>query len=130
MLHELQVPNELTRNHASIRKAGVIRTGKLLIEKTLDACGLTSLAETNVLDVGCGTRFTQTLINRKKFALKSYTGIDVDKSVIDWLKANVEAKDERFHYAHWDVVNALYNKGGGDLTAVPGYPSIRTKSLT
>ncbi len=32
--------------------------------------------------------------------------------VIDYLKTDVEAHDERFDYAHWDVVNALYNKGG------------------
>ena len=129
MLNELLVPKELRRNHASIRKAGVIRTGKLLIEKTLEACGLASLADTDVLDVGCGTRFTETLINRKKFALKSYTGIDVDKSVIDWLKANVEAKDERFHYAHWDVVNALYNKGGSGFDGNSRLPLDRDKKF-
>ena len=112
MLSELKVPTRLVRNHPSIGKAGVIRTGKLLIEKTISVCGLESLVSQRVLDVGCGTRFTATIINFK-FPIKSYTGVDVDKSVIDYLKTDVERHDERFDYAHWDAVNALYNKGGG-----------------
>ncbi len=112
MLSELKVPAKLVRNHPSIGRAGVVRTGKLLIEKTISVCGLESLVDQRVLDVGCGTRFTATIINHK-FPIKSYTGVDVDKSIIDYLKTDVEAHDERFNYAHWDVVNALYNKGGG-----------------
>lgn len=122
MLTELHVPREFTRNHASMRKFGVIRSGKLLIEKTIALCGLESLADKRVLDIGCGTRFTETLINRKKLSIKSYTGVDVDKSVIDYLKANVEAHDERFDYAHWDVVNALYNKKGGAFDGQSSLP--------
>lgn len=111
MLQELNVPQKFVRNHPSIGSAGVIRTGRLLIERTIAACGLKSLADSSVLDVGCGTRFTTTIIN-KRIPIKSYTGVDVDASVIEFLKADVEARDERFDYAHWDVVNALYNKNG------------------
>lgn len=113
MLSDIQIPKALTRNHPKLREFGVIRSGRMLIERTMEVCGIESLAGKRVLDIGCGTRFTATLIKTKKFAVKSYTGVDVDKSVIDYLKANVEAHDERFDYAHWDVVNALYNKGGG-----------------
>lgn len=111
MLLEIQVPGAVARNHPSIRKMGVVKMGKRLIEKSIQFCELDSLADKTVLDIGCGTRFTSTIIN-KKIPVKHYTGIDVYKPVIDYLKTNVEPYDERFSYAHWDVVNALYNKGG------------------
>lgn len=36
----------------------------------------------------------------QEIMIKSYTGIAVDKEVIDYLKVNVEGNDERFDYAH------------------------------
>ena len=121
MLTQLDIPVALARNHPAIRKAGIARTGKLLIEKTTAIAGVESLAEKRVLDIGCGTRFTMALIN-KKISVKSYTGIDVSKGVIDYLKANVEAHDERFDYAHWDVVNALYNEAGDAFNGQSALP--------
>jgi SAM-dependent methyltransferase len=111
MLTNIQVPGEVARNHPRIRRMGVVKTGKQLIEKSICFAGLDSLEDKSVLDIGCGTRFTSTIIN-KNIPIKSYTGIDVYKPVIDFLKTNVEPHDQRFDYAHWDVVNALYNKGG------------------
>ena len=35
MLTQLDIPNALARNHPAIRKAGIARTGKLLIETQL-----------------------------------------------------------------------------------------------
>ncbi|MCB1689345.1 MAG: class I SAM-dependent methyltransferase [Halioglobus sp.] len=111
MLTELKVPTHLARNHPALRKQGPVRMGKLLIEKATGIAGLDTLADTRVLDIGCGTRFTTSIINTN-IPIKSYTGVDVDKSVIDFLKTHVEVNDERFDYAHWDVENALYNKTG------------------
>lgn len=111
MLLNIKVPKEVSRNHPRVREIGVVKTGRMLIEKSTKFAGLDSLADKCVLDVGCGTRFTSALIN-KKIPIKSYTGIDVHKPVIDYLKTNVEPFDERFHYSHWDVVNALYNENG------------------
>lgn len=53
------------RNHPSIRKAGIVRTGKLLIEKAKKIIGLDSLAQKRVLDEGCGTRFAKAIITKK-----------------------------------------------------------------
>ncbi len=111
MLTELKVPTHLARNHPALRKRGAVRTGKLLIEKATRIAGVGTLADKRVLDIGCGTRFTTSIIN-KNIPIGSYTGVDVNKSVIDFLKNQVEANDERFDYAHWDVENALYNKTG------------------
>ena len=121
MLSQLNIPASLARNHPSIRKAGIVRTGKLLIEKTITIAGLESLAQKRVLDLGCGTRFTKAIIT-KKIPVRSYTGIDVDKDVIDYLKVNVEGNDERFDYAHWDVLNALYNKLGISFSGQSSLP--------
>lgn len=122
MLNELQVPMEFVRNHANIVKAGIVETGKLLIDKTTAFAGLESLARRQVLDIGCGTRFTATIINQN-IPIGSYTGVDVDKSIIGYLKENVEANDRRFDYAHWDVANALYNKeGNAELHSASSLP--------
>jgi 2-polyprenyl-3-methyl-5-hydroxy-6-metoxy-1,4-benzoquinol methylase len=74
-----------------------------------------------MLDLGCGVRFTQTLINRC-LPFKTYTGIDVSLPVIQWLKNNVETKDERFRFAHWDVRNARYNKTGVSMQEHEVFP--------
>lgn len=111
MLTTLEIPNKLSRNHPSIGKEGAMRTGRRLMEKTARLAGLESLAGTRVLDIGCGTRFTSTIVNNR-VQIGHYTGVDVDSGVITFLKENVEARDERFDYGHWDVTNALYNKEG------------------
>jgi hypothetical protein len=53
-------------------------------------------------------RFTQTLINRD-LAFRSYTGVEVSRPIVEWLKERVESKDERFLFVHWNVHNAMYN---------------------
>jgi len=125
MLLELQVPGIFARNHPAIREMGVVKTGKLLIKKSISFAGLDSLADKSVLDIGCGTRFTSAIINRR-IPIKSYTGVDVYKPVIDYLKNNVEPYDERFHYSHWDVVNALYNENGMPFSGEADLPIDKT----
>jgi SAM-dependent methyltransferase len=128
MLLEIQVPGKVARNHPRVRELGVVKTGKLLIEKSIKFAGLESLADKNVLDIGCGTRFTSAIIN-KKIPIKSYTGIDVYKPVVDYLKTNVEPYDERFHYAHWNVVNALYNENGMPFSGENALPIDKTNKF-
>jgi SAM-dependent methyltransferase len=128
MLLNIQVPGEFSRNHPGIRKIGVVKTGKMLIEKAAKFAGVDSLADKCVLDIGCGTRFTSAIIN-KKISIKNYTGIDVYKPVIDYLKTNVEPFDERFNYAHWDVVNALYNENGMPFSGEALLPIDRTNKF-
>ncbi len=88
--------------------------------------GLDSLAETDVLDVGCGVRFTQTIINLK-LPIKSYTGIDVHKELIDFLNNNV--KDSRFSFFHWNIRNELYNKDGEIMSAKTALPIDKSKTF-
>ncbi len=59
--------------------------------------GRPDLGGRDLLDVGCGVRFTQTLINRS-LAFRSYAGIEVSLPIVQWLKENVESRDERFRF--------------------------------
>ncbi|NBW86353.1 MAG: class I SAM-dependent methyltransferase, partial [Planctomycetia bacterium] len=58
-------------------------------------------------------RFTQTILNRD-IPIRSYTGVDVEPTLIRWLQANVG--DPRFTFAFWDVRNDMYNKRGQPFT--------------
>jgi len=65
------------------------------------------LASADILDIGCGSRFPASIINRG-IDVGSYTGIDVYKDMIDFLIKNT-ATHPKMHFAHWPVNNALYN---------------------
>lgn len=106
----LEVPPHLQRNSAKVLAAGVEETGQLLIDLAMSRMGLASLASSDILDVGCGVRFTQTIINRG-IAIGSYTGVEVHRPIVDFLKSEVEARDGRFRFIHWDVYNALFSPG-------------------
>jgi SAM-dependent methyltransferase len=121
MLTKLIVPEELHRNAPAIAAAGYEHTGETLVKLVLRRVGLPDLADTDVLDVGCGVRLAMTLINRK-IAIKSYTGVDVEPKLISFLKQNVEEVDNRFRFILWDVYNREYNRGGKNLAEVLRLP--------
>jgi len=79
----------------------------------VERLGLKDLRESDVLDVGCGVRFTQAIINRD-IPIKSYTGVDVHRPLIEHLQREVE--DPRFSFAYWDAQNARYNPEGVKIT--------------
>lgn len=110
MLARLDVPPHLHRNSPRVLAAGVEQTGQLLIDLAASRMGLTSLASSDILDVGCGVRFTQTIINRH-IPIRSYTGVEVHRPIVDFLKETVEPFDQRFRFVHWDVYNAMFNPG-------------------
>ncbi|MHC4966397.1 MAG: class I SAM-dependent methyltransferase, partial [Planctomycetota bacterium] len=77
------------------------------------ASGLVRL-DSRILDVGCGCgRFAATLrdfgLAGKRFT-GHYTGIDVDREMIEWCRAHFPAN--RFTFKLADVRNAVYNPGG------------------
>ena len=93
-LQSITVPPQLQRNAADVLTDGVEETGKSLLDEMARRMGRTDLAGLDLLDVGCGVRFTQTLINRA-LPFASYTGIEVYQPIINWLKKHVETQDER-----------------------------------
>ena len=115
----LLVPDELHRNHPKVHARGPEHTGSVLMELVVERLGLKDLSDVDVLDVGCGVRFTQALINRD-IPIKSYTGVDVYRPLIDYLRREVD--DPRFSFAHWDAHNAMYNATGTKLTSESSLP--------
>lgn len=109
----LEVPDHLNRNSPRVRSIGPEETGRVLLRVACEALGLEDLSNCDVLDVGCGVRLVQTILNRD-LPIRSYTGIDVDEPVIGFLKT--EVRDPRFTFARWDVHNPLYNVHGPRMT--------------
>jgi SAM-dependent methyltransferase len=109
----LIIPDELHRNAPDVHASGPENTGTILMNLVVERLGLKDLSEIDVLDVGCGVRFTQAIINRD-IPIKSYTGVDVHRPLIEFLQREVD--DPRFSFAYWDAQNAKYNPEGVKIT--------------
>jgi SAM-dependent methyltransferase len=122
----IEIPNQFNRNSPNVLALGVENTGSSLINCGNELLECSDLSNKDVLDIGCGTRFTQTIINRE-LPIKSYTGIDVDESLINYLINNVE--DSRFSFYYWHVYNEMYNTTGQRLTKRTRLPLPRNKKF-
>jgi SAM-dependent methyltransferase len=85
------------------------------------ASGLVRL-DSRILDLGCGCgRYAATLRDfawaGKKFTGR-YTGIDIDREMIEWCRANFP--DDHFTFKLTDVPSAVYNPGGSGVE-VPAF---------
>lgn len=120
----LEIPSELQRNSPRVLALGVERTGSAIIARGNELLGLPDLSGRDVLDVGCGVRFTQTIVNLD-LPIGSYTGVDVDEPVISYLQTHV--RDDRFAFRRWNVRNAMYNPSGEELTRRTRLPVPRGK---
>ncbi len=121
MSEALFVPERFRRNSAEVRAMGPpAETGKWLIDYMCERLGVADLGELDVLDFGCGSRFTDAIIN-KRLPIKSYTGIELDQAMVEFLSANVA--DPRFAFHHWDARNPMYNPAGFPLSAASSLPT-------
>jgi SAM-dependent methyltransferase len=105
----LEVPADLHRNSPTVAVDGYEETGLFLIELATRRLGLDTLADSEVLDVGCGVRFAQTIANRR-LAVKRYTGVEVHRPIVEFMARNLEPFDARFRFVHWDVRHDLFNR--------------------
>ena len=115
----LEVPAELNRNAQRVVDAGFEETGLLVLANVAEVLGVADLANIDMLDVGCGVRFTQTIVNRD-VPIRSYTGVDIEPKLISWLQKNVP--DPRFRFALWEVRNAMYRNRGEPLSRASRLP--------
>ncbi len=110
---KINVPNHLHRNHHRnhhrMGEIGYEHSGEVLINLVIKRLGLKNLQNKDILDVGCGIRLTMAIINRE-IPIKTYSGIEVYKPVIDFLKENVS--QEQFQFEYWNIHNNLYNPNG------------------
>lgn len=72
--------------------------------------------DSNILDIGCGCG--RVAMHLRDFGYAGgqkytgmYTGIDVDKEMIDWCRAHFPA--DHFSFVHCDVTSKLYNPTAG-----------------
>ena len=120
-MKRLEIPENLHRNHPNVASAGYEHTGETLIRLAMHRMRMPSLQDVDILDVGCGVRFTMAIINRN-IPVKSYTGIEVYKPIVDFLNENVAVHDRRFKFVHWNVYNELYNPQGVELSNFEALP--------
>jgi SAM-dependent methyltransferase len=128
MLSRLEVPQHLHRNDPAMAVVGYEHSGQSLINLAMRRLGIASLANLDILDVGCGVRFSQAIINRS-IPIKSYTGLEVDKPIVDFLNENVALFDDRFRFLHWDVRNLMYNQAGTELSVRQELPTAESFDL-
>jgi SAM-dependent methyltransferase len=106
----LEVPDSMNCNAKSVRDLGQPEeTGRMLIDYMCKRIGIDNLSGLDILDFGCGVRFSQSILNLK-LPIGTYFGLDVNKEIIDFLTENVN--DARFTYKQNDVANQLYHKNG------------------
>ena len=108
---KLIVPEHLHRNEPNTAAAGFEHTGQVLIDLATKRLGLKDLQDKDILDVGCGVRFAMTILNRE-IPIKSYTGLEVNRPIVDFLDDEVASHDYRFQFAQLDILNDMYNPQG------------------
>jgi SAM-dependent methyltransferase len=114
----LTIPLELSRSNS--HDPAMARESALwLLDDMRDHLGLPDFSASEVLDYGCGVKFSEVLINLG-IPIKRYVGVDVHEGLIDFLGSHVD--DPRFEYHHVNVHNAMYNPSGEPLTAETELP--------
>jgi SAM-dependent methyltransferase len=114
----LRVPEHVRRGWVADEEES-IEGAVWLIDHLCHHIGVRDLGGLDVLDVGCGVKFTQAILNRD-LPLGSYVGVDVYREMLDYLRDSVD--DPRFDFVHLDVRNERYNPGGrplGESTEIP-----------
>ena len=112
MASQLQVPRAFRRGHRKDEE-GEIRSAVALIEHLRRHAGLDDLANSEILDVGCGVKLTQAFLEFD-LPVGAYVGVDVYEPMINFLRDNVH--DPRFEYHHVNLHNARYNPEGEPMT--------------
>jgi SAM-dependent methyltransferase len=115
---DLDVPEPFLR-HSCTDEDEAHASSMWQMQHMCEQVGRADLRDLEVLDFGCGTRFTRALLN-ESVPIKRYVGVDVYRKMIDFLRKNVH--DPRFEYFHINAHNALYNPKGEALTEAMELP--------
>lgn len=108
------------RSHESLGEGtGTHASARACIAAMCDALGLDDLGGVEVLDYGCGVKFTQAILD-DGLPIGRYVGVDTYREMIEALQAEVD--DPRFEHHHIDSRNALYNPGGAPLSSATELP--------
>jgi SAM-dependent methyltransferase len=117
---KLFVPDEFRRGHRGQRELTTAEeSGIELLELMRQRLNLADYANSSLLDIGCGTRIPEALINRR-MPIRRYVGMDLDAELIGFLNTHVD--DQRFEFFRLDLYNRLYNPKGKPLTPAFALP--------
>jgi SAM-dependent methyltransferase len=114
-----QVPPKLRRGARRSDEGAELASAVWLIEHMCAHLGIDDLSASEVLDFGCGVKFTRALINHP-LPIKRYVGVDVQPEMIAYLQKHVG--DPRFEYHRLDAHNELYNPSGARLSDTTPLP--------
>lgn len=109
---KLEVPLTLLREHPSYVGGGgageddAEEIGRRIFGHIASRMGIDDFSNISMLDFGCGARGALSIINTP-LAIQKYTGVDIDKELISFLKEN--AVRSNVNFAHADFVNTLYS---------------------
>jgi SAM-dependent methyltransferase len=70
-----------------------------------------------LLEVGCGPGRLPIGILRRRAAMRSYCGVDVNGAAVGWCQRHIESAHPAFQFFHLDLQNARYNPAGARIGA-------------
>jgi SAM-dependent methyltransferase len=109
-----KVPQELRRGNKRHNEEKSVAQGVELIKLMCRNFGIANFGESSVLDMGCGCKLVQAILDRK-LPLGRYVGVDVFPDLINFLNTNVT--DPRFSFHVYNTHNEMYNPHGEPLSA-------------
>lgn len=112
--------SKLSVNAKNIDEIGTEKTGLRLLDLIQKELNISDWSQASILDIGCGVRFTQTMLNND-IKIGRYCGIDIKEDIIEALQKSVAVENYEFHY--WHVYNNLYNKTGQKLSEIKLLPA-------
>ena len=110
----LHIPLEFRRGVLREDERKSIESASIGLKRIANLTGRTDWSNLNILDYGCGVKFSQALI-QYNIDVQAYVGIDVYKKMIQCL--NDRVSQPNFHYFNVPFKNEMYNKTGVELTA-------------
>lgn len=116
---KLSVPSKLRRGGKKSDQWEYLDGGRDLLSYMAQALGHSSFSNCRVLDMGCGTKFTQAIVEYD-LPVGEYIGVDVYEEMINFLQESTAA--EKFSFLHINSHNDMYNPNGdkiGEDTRLP-----------
>lgn len=110
---KLEIPTEMRRGHFRKNPDQARASAVMALDHVKSVLGIDSFENIRFLDLGCGDKFSDALINNG-IPIREYHGVDVNGPVIAHLKQAVS--EPNFTYHHIDVYNEMYNKKGAPLS--------------
>jgi SAM-dependent methyltransferase len=105
-------PRKFMRSRTTDQDQTVL-DGRTSLEEVATLIGVDDLGDVELLDIGCGVKFTQAILSFG-LPMRAYAGVDVYGEMIQFLRGQVS--DPRFTFAHLDAHNDLYNPSGAPMS--------------